>query len=313
MRLALKLLFWLILLSAFVTAVDWHEKVSGTNKWEDLKSQLAAQKDTSNSMFFLGSSRIQRSVNPQVLAQALPNWRMYNLGLIGNSLAQNLFIAEYLKTLPGNKVVFIELTSFIPNFPDSFKQAGEQLKIPHFPSAYFSFVGKEEHQNKDITYLENMEVQFWERLIQCQNLLKSVIYQNDFNGYEEIGFSSTNRHDVFSTNSFLTTEDLHYLAHGPVDKIMHDRVNQALKKQVPQAFKIVFLLPVTSPEKLDFKRKIPTFNKIAGDSKWVYDEQFLREMANSANLENRNHMNSRGAYIYSQGLIKYIKANEKNW
>lgn len=289
------------------------KRFSGHSNILVLKQSISTLDSSSKSIYFLGSSRIQRSVHVPLIQDSLKTWKVYNLGLLGNTLAQNLYLAQYIKKLPGNKVVFIELTPFILNYPETFKMALEYLELPNFPESYFKFLGRPVPPSKDYDFLDDFETSFWNMMIQNQNALKSIISQEDFNGYNEIGFSPTSRNDVVSSESFLSHDDLRVFSQSDLDPIMYDRVNQSLKMQQKNEFKVVYLLPVTSNEKADFEQKIPIFNKIPEDSKWEYQDEFLRMLANPSYLENKNHMNSRGAYIYSQGLVKYIKANENNW
>lgn len=274
---------------------------------------MAKIDSNSKSIFFLGSSRIQRSVNSKLIQDSLTTWRVYNMGLLGNTLAQNLYLAQFIKNLPGNKVVFVELTSYLVNYPESFESALEYLELPDFPNSYYKFLGKPIPSSKNYGFLDDFEAVFWNTMIQNQNVIKRIAFRDEYNGYNEIGYSPTNRNDVVSKESFLNQENLHVFALSKLDMNAYSRVNQALKMQEQNEFKVVFLLPITSNNKDDFEIKIPIFNKIPKESKWEYTGQFLQEMANPRYLENKNHMNSQGAMIYSQGLVKYIKANEKNW
>lgn len=314
MRIALKLTFWITLILLFIFADVLHKRFSNQSTISEIKQSISTLDASSKSIFFLGSSRIQRSVNTKLIQDSLSIWKVYNWGLIGNTLAQNLYLANYIYSLPGNKVVFIELSSYLSNYPESFKTALENLDIPDFPNSYFRFMGDKLPQpTKSLGFLKGKEDIFWNKMIQNQNTLKGIFFQDDYNGYNNIGFSPTSRNDVISKESFLNQDDLLVFARSPLDKLVNEKVNQTLKFQSRNSFKIVFLLPVTSNDKVDFKLKIPIFNNIPKDSKWEYDNQFLHDIANPTHLENRNHMNSRGAYVYSQGLVKYIKANESAW
>lgn len=278
-----------------------------------LKQSIAKLDSTSKSIFFLGSSRIQRSVNSQLIQDSLSTWQVYNVGLLGNTLAQNLYLAQYIKNLPGDKVVFIELTSYMVNYPETFKTAVEYLELPDFPNSYYKFLEKPLPPSKNYGFLDDFEKAFWNTMIQNQNAIKGIVFREDYNGYDEIGFSPTNRNDIVTQESFLSQEDLLAFASCPLDVNIYGKVNQVLKTQKQNEFKVVFLLPITCNDKAEFEVKVPVFNKIPKEAKWEYEEQFLQDITNSKYLENKNHLNSLGAYVYSQGLVKYIKSNEASW
>lgn len=141
MRIALKLIFWTSLILLFVFVDVLYGRFSNHSNISEIKQSLSKLDTSTKSIFFLGSSRIQRSVNTKLVQDSLPIWQVYNLGLVGNTLAQNLYLAQYIYSLPGNKVVFIELSSYLFNYPESFKMALEYLEVPNFPNSYFRFMG----------------------------------------------------------------------------------------------------------------------------------------------------------------------------
>lgn len=313
MKFALKLTFWISVMLLFTCASILFRRFSENSTISTLKQSISKLDSSSKSIFFLGSSRIQRSVNSTLIEDSLRDWQVYNLGLLGNTLAQNIFLAHYIKSLPGNKVVFIEFTYYLSSYPETFEKAMEYLELPNFPNSYVEFLGKPLTPTKNYSFLEDLEIAFWKAMIQNQNAIKRIVFQDDFNGYHEIGYSPTNRNDVVSKESFLSLEKWQEFAQSKLDTNLFEKANQILKSQKQKEFNVVFLLPVTANDQVDFEGKIPAFNHLPKDSKWEYKEQFLKEIANPAHLENKNHMNSLGAFVYSQGLVNYIKANEKNW
>ncbi|AWL10315.1 hypothetical protein HME7025_02475 [Aquirufa nivalisilvae] len=261
----------------------------------------------------MGSSRFQRGVDINLLKGALSKWNIMHLGLAGNTLAQTLYLANLFKELPGNKVVIIELTPYKRTFPESFKYAGAYLNIPNFLENYYRYISASRHDNFTLPILNYQEFYFWNTLTEIQNQLK-VIFKGE-NNYKviPIGFVPSSDANCNSVGSFLTTRDLSHYSSSGLNKTMWSKINNLLNQQKERDFKVIFVLPITSRREGEYIQEIPVFNKIPIDSKWQYDDVFLEQMAKPLNLADNNHLNVRGAYVYSQGLLKYIKSNEASW
>ncbi|MDF5690857.1 hypothetical protein [Aquirufa aurantiipilula] len=305
-----KWICWALFLVSLLEIVDWQTMPKDVKHEAILKVSISSLNEKSRTLFFLGSSRIMKGVNPQLLNDSLPNWNTINLGMSGNSLAQNLFFAQFLSKQPGKKVLFIELTKFKTDMPLSFSSTGKILDIPNFPYSYYQYV----NLNKGVkNKLENTEKVFWDWLIRKQTGIKSLLSGEVDESYKTIGFTPVYKSNYPFQDSFINRNDMVEFSHNDVDLETWERLQELLKLQKDGIFKLVFLMPLNYKTEDELALEIPIYKSLPFSSKWEYEDQFLKEITNSSHLEDRNHLNYRGAMIYSQGLVKYIKANEKNW
>lgn len=309
----IKFIFWSFLITSSACTLYYFDKERELGDSEkEVINTLKSLNWGTQYIFFIGSSRVQRSVNSKIIQDSITNFQILNLGLSGSTLAQNLFLVNYLQKLPGRKVFFIELSPFQNNIPKSFINAARLLRISDFPQSYFAYIGKNQLAQKPISkIIEDVEIEFWDKLLNLQNFLKMKILKSNYSAYKAIGYSPTSKSMIGSQYLMFNSKYYHNYSAGHKDTVMMNRIRQILLNQ--RNDKIIFFIPTTFSNENEISVELPVFYSLPINSKWEYDNQLLREIDNPANLENKNHMNSRGAYIYSQGIIKYIKANEKNW
>jgi hypothetical protein len=249
-------------------------------------------------------------INTDLLNDSLSNWNSNNIVVSGNSLAQNLYIANFLKAKPGNKILFIELSRFRKNYPNSFNSAAKVIGFANFPDSYFAYVD----YNQNLLFrVKNVEDFFIDWVSFRQNQLKQLLTKEKFSRYQAIGFAPISFSSYNKVESFITEYDIQRFSNEVFDKETFIKINDLLSNQALGKFKVVFFLPVTSLNKSELKFSSPLFHVIPLDSKWEYDTNFLKTISKSNNLMDKNHLNYQGSVIYTQGLIKYIKSNEASW
>lgn len=310
MKLVLKLLCWVLVFLAILELIEIQTRPKDEKYEANLRASLSALNQKSATLFYLGSSRTMKAINPNLLNDSLPNWRSINLGMSGNSLAQNLFFAEFLSKKPGNKVLFIELTKFKSDPPITFTYTSKIVEIPNFPFSYYQYI----NFNQDLRMkFENTERLFWDWIIKKQIGIKELFSGDLDQSYKSIGFTPIVNSNYPYSDSFLTREDLVNYSHEHVDPETMERIQGILKLQVKRKFQVVFLMPLNYKSKDELALQIPIYSTLPSSLKWEYDDLFLKDIKKAKYLEDRNHLNYQGSLIYSQGLVNYIKANEKNW
>ncbi|MHA8087441.1 hypothetical protein [Aquirufa sp. Wall-65K1] len=269
---------------------------------------MASIKSNSKTIFFIGSSRVMRSINTQLLNDSLDECESINVGVSGNSLAQNLYLANYLKNKPGFKVLFIELSRYKKNRPNSI--VAQTLGLINYPDSYYEFI----HDCPSVTrILNNWESDVWEYLNNTQSIIKQILSQERILKYQMIGFAPVFNSSYRKTDSFISEKDLLEFSNGTIDMEVMGRVQELLHGQVKGNYRVIFLLPVTTMEKSELKFTVPIFQNIPMNNKWYYDSPFIQAISHPKYLADKNHLNYQGSVIYTQGLLKYIKANEKYW
>ncbi|MFL0162084.1 hypothetical protein [Aquirufa salirivi] len=310
MKEILKWIAWVLFFVAVQELVERHTMPKDEKYEASLQASLSKINEKSSTLFFLGSSRIMKSVNPKVLNDSLSGWETINFGMSGNSLAQNLFFAQFLSKMPGKKVLFIELTKFKSEMPISFTYTAKVLGFPDFPFSYYQYI----HVNQDFrTKFENTEKVFWDWITKQQMGVKGLISGEIDQSYKIIGYTPIYESNYPHHDSFITRQDLVTYSKGKVDIEIWNRIEEIIKLQVKGNLKVVFLMPLNYKSKDELALQIPIYSTLPSSLKWEYDDLFLKEIKKANYLEDRNHLNYQGSLIYSQGLVNYIKANEKNW
>ncbi len=299
----------IILLIFSIILKQGKDRNSNSNHFK-IKTCIEALNSNSKTIFYVGSSRVMLGVNTFLLNDSLKYWNSINIGISGSSLAQNLYLADYFRKMPGNKIVFVELSRFHKKYPLSFNSATKAIGLANFPNSYFDFV----EQKTDIFFkINNLENEFLDWVNFNQNELKQLLSTDDISKNQTIGFVPHNVNSYHKLESFITKENLVFNFNKLYDSISIDKLYSLLKNQKRGEFKVIFFLPVTTLDKSELKYSVPLYHLIPKDSKWEYDSSFLRSVSRSEHLMDKNHLNLRGSIIYSQGLVKYIKAHEDSW
>ncbi len=310
MKEILKWIAWVLFFVAVQRLVE-RQTMPKDEKYEaSLQASLSKINEKSSTLFFLGSSRIMKSVNPNVLNDSLPDWETINFGMSGNSLAQNLYFAQFLSKMPGKKVLFIELTKFKSEMPISFTYTAKVLGLPDFPFSYYQYT----YVNQDFkSKFEHTEKMFWDWITKQQMGIKGLISGEIDQSYKIMGYTPVYESNYPHHDSFITRQDLVTYSKGKVDLEIWKRIEEIIKLQVKGHLKVVFLMPLNYKSKDELALQIPIYSTLPSSLKWEYDDLFLKDIKKAKYLEDRNHLNYQGSLIYSQGLVNYIKANEKNW
>ncbi|WP_459468521.1 hypothetical protein [Aquirufa nivalisilvae] len=285
-------------------------KLSGENQKTKVKelSKMVSIKSNSKTIFFIGSSRVMRSINTDLLKDSLDEWESINVGVSGSSLAQNLYLANFLKNKPGFKVLFIELSRYKKNRPNS--TVAQTLGLINYPDSYYEFI----HDCTSVTrILNNWESYALEYLNNIQSNIKQFLSRERILKFQMIGFAPVFNSGYWKTDSFITEIDIVNFSNGQIDTEVIGRIRELLVAQVKGNYRVIFLLPVTTMEKSELKFTVPIFQNIPINNKWYYDSPFIQAISHPKYLEDKNHLNYHGSVIYTQGLLKYIKANKKKW
>ncbi|CAM3402759.1 hypothetical protein [Aquirufa ecclesiirivi] len=308
MNIVHKLVFWILFFSTLgAIAFKGLKTEREVIKFKE-KSIFEKLNFKSKTIFYIGSSRVMMGINTDLLNDSLTEWKSINIGVPGSSLAQNLYLANFLKNKPGNKVLFIELSRYKKNRLNA--TATKALGFSNYLDSYNEYI----HVNPSVaSVVKNWEFSFWEWLNKKQNAIKQLIFPEKKVKYEVIGFNPNNASNYRKTDSFITQKDKLNFANGSIDSEAMGKIHELLTVLVNSKCKVIFLLPMTSLEKSELKFSIPIFEAIPINNKWNYDSSFIQAISHPKYLADKNHLNYQGSVVYTQGLVNYIKANEKNW
>lgn len=250
--------------------------------------------------YFIGSSRVQRSISPAILKSTLPNFNFVNLGIGGNSFLYSCQIAsQLLQDSSEKKIVFIELSGLSIRPSDAYYFLMSQHDVWNVIRQHLSVECRLSDLSGFLFYMFSI-----------RSDLKKIIYP-DLNLYSnpEIGYlpdtkeSKASIDGVLNADSFTTqTEISPRLLDAYLDNIskLHKMANRS-------GSHVIFILPLTIVTASEFNIDMSVFRKLPNHSKWSYSAELMDSMRNSKYLFDDLHLNEAGSVVYSHELSKFIK------
>ncbi len=244
---------------------------------------------------FIGSSRMQTSIDTDLLKSEIPQFNFYNLGLSGSSILYNCSLAE--KTLPwlapGSRV-FIELSDY--------------RALP--PGYFYVF-----NTHNDLWGILKNRLAIGADLNEFQSIFFSLInvkgellanVNSKRKRTEELGFARWKTTYTGTQNTFVDSADMQQVAMPLV--IWQSRylalLNELIQKGQQKNVQIVFVLPLNIRAVKDKKELMPIYHAIPEANKWIYTSDFLSSISNNTYLGDFIHLNEKGAKLYTEELIR---------
>jgi len=249
--------------------------------------------------YFIGTSRVQRSISPATLKGDLPHYNFINLGLSSNSFLYGCRAASNLmKQDSGRKIIFIELTGLALLPTDSYyrlltlEDVGEVVK---------------QHLSVRCTPEDVRGLLFF--LFSIHGDIKKIVYPRlNLNGEPAIGFMNDAR-DAGSLEAMLTPARYTIKpAISPDVLAMYMNVIHHLQQEAEEkGNEIQFILPLMIWEESEFIVDMSVFNQLPEEMKWTYSDEFLTRMYTGKYLSDQLHLNTKGAIVYSHELSEFIR------
>lgn len=249
--------------------------------------------------YFIGTSRVQRSISPSTLKADLPDYNFVNLGLSSNSFLYACKAASNLmKNTSGKKIIFIELTGL-----------ALAPKNSYYYLLTFQDVAEvvQQHMSVRCTSEDVRELLFFSFSIH-EDLVKTIYPRLKPGGEPAFGFLEDGR-DSGSLASMLTPESFAVKTRTSPDVFnMYLEVIHNLRKEAEEkGDDIQFILPLMISEESEFAIDMSVFAELPEEMKWSYSDEFLITLYNRQYLSDHLHLNSKGAAIYSHELSAFIR------
>lgn len=282
-----------------LTLIEFFSRNSRAN--ENLVEYIGAANTTTKAIF-IGSSKIQASINPVLLKQQLPQYNFYNLGLSGSSVLYNCHLAERLiPTVPSGSLVFVELSDFRLSPSGYFYHFNTQKDLYEITKKRIALsIGFNELESIFFSFI-NIRPQLKASMSSDKAFLKEVGFtkwKTTYTGKENTFINST---DVLNTDKSLSTLQNKYLL------ILNELIAEGKKKNV----KIVFILPLNIKGTEKKKELLPIFHAIPVSNKWIYSSNLLRTISFKKYLGDIIHLNETGAKLYSAELAREISRSDQ--
>ncbi|WP_299460123.1 hypothetical protein [uncultured Microscilla sp.] len=279
------------------------------NTWEKPNTMLKEAKRSSQSLqdtsyFFLGSSRIQCGVNPDIIKKKLGQDKVYNLAVGGATFLNSCIIAQHLIQTKGRKTIFIELANIHKKFPEHIFLICQAFGI-NLPKALHQLVkGFDLKRQVEIQthYLE--QAAFFTASV--KNTVQSLV--NYKNSQQPIGFQAYTQNNCLSVESFISINEVsNPLASQPYThehKLLIDYLTLLAKQYHTR---IIFLLPINFVDSTRKQQILEVYHHLPSHQKVVYTADFIQQMQQARFLKDAQHLNQWGAQKYTELLCPLIK------
>lgn len=259
--------------------------------------------ESNTSFYFIGSSRVKKSLDPNILRNHFETSDVHNLGISGSTLLSNALIAEYIIRQDGYKVLFFELSRLRNILPQGTLNFSAMADIHPLKSTLFLI------DDYDFEEKVSIGLDVWSRSIINSVSLKAEV-RRIFGLTEEIwlGFNPKDIKGYTKGSFFLSSEEMF---NGIGDSVELTKYNQIISRLVNLASqhnsKIVFFLPITYKNVSEKEIVIPLFHSLSDSERLIYSRDFLQTMSDTKLLMDMNHFNEKGAQLYTNGLIPLIE------
>lgn len=254
--------------------------------------------------YFIGSSRIRRSINPKILKDELPDVNFYNWGGSGFAFNNNLIMVEKLSQSQNNNIMFVEMSrvkffrSIQYLYMYTFDDVCFELKM-YFNNAPFSTI------EDQINILNDIK-SFILTIFSISKDVNLVIDPKSFK--KSYGFIADTAVFHGSEYYYLRSVDL-------LEKSKSAGLKNSYKELIINTIKdvegkngrIVFLLPLQFTDSNEKELLLTIFNSIPDQNKLKYSRSFLNKIMNSEYLLDATHLNSKGAELYTHELLGEVK------
>ena len=251
--------------------------------------------------YFVGSSRVQSSINPENVEKIFTKGKIANLGMSSSLFISNCILTSSI--INSNKgVYFIELSPDFIEFSKGLILFTEERSITLLKELDDLF--QNENRYNAILYKLKLLKKYYSNQFSIQGKLKHLFIESKDT---IVGYKVHKKISKINTvSSFLTYDEI-YNNKTELRSISYNNyINYLMKLGKKHDSKIIFFLPVTSKTPEEKKIIISVFNSLHDSLKISFSKEFLKKISKSDYLYDRNHLNSEGARVYSKWLGEYL-------
>ncbi|WP_109852046.1 hypothetical protein [Aquimarina sp. AU58] len=281
---------------------------SDTNYFASIANEISNIKGIS--YHFIGSSRVQQSINPKILKEHFGNRNINNLGINGSTFLSNCILADFLMKEKTSKVLFIELSPLKQELPSGFIKFSKEANINILKT--IDKLAKNESFRKRLLLKLNILNYLFFKKISVKEDVRRMLSQNDDDkgNIKEMGFISLNESNFNSTSPFISYEEINSPSTKNKNLTSYQNyINYLLELSSENNSKIIFFLPITYRNEKEKNIVIPLYHSLPDSLKIKYSKSFLDSMVNSKYLSDENHLNSLGAKKYTNLLSHLIESS----
>ncbi|MEW7291363.1 hypothetical protein [Aquimarina sp. 2304DJ70-9] len=277
------------------------------NYYAAISDKISNNKEPS--YYFIGSSRVQKSVNPKILRDHFNNSNIHNTAISSSTFLSNCILADYLIRTQGSNVLFIELSPIIPELPKGLIKFSNEANI-NITETIKALTKKENLRQKTIINLNALNSYFFLKTPLKESMKRILNHNNDSekSSTKLMGFISLKGNNFYSTTPFITYKEINYSSKKNKNlKSYHNYINYLLELSELYDSKIVFFLPVTYLKEKEKDIVIPLYNSLPDSVKIRYSKGFIESITNANYLLDGNHFNNKGATKYTNLLCPLLE------
>ena len=263
--------------------------------------------DKQTFIYFIGSSRVQKSIDPNIIGGRYNNYLVSNLGMQGGNFLSSCVMADFvLKQNYGHNILFVELSLNMDELPKGvFKYSLPSKPSPS--SSILSLTGNQSIPEQSMLLSNVINRQLFYSL-SIGDDVREIIGLKSNGGDQLIGYHPYEKNDWHDTNSFLSWNDIKTEGVNSIDisQYMY-KINYLKMLAEDNNARIVFFLPVTYISEFEKSIVIQIYRTLPATMKLEYSESFLKKITRAEYLGDRNHLNIHGAKSYSKLLIPQIE------
>ncbi|MDW3209680.1 MAG: hypothetical protein R8N23_07430 [Reichenbachiella sp.] len=265
------------------------------------------------SLFFIGSSRVQRAIDPHLLESELKNYSINNLGISGSTFLGNCVVADHILRLPGKKVIFIELSPLKHDIPSGVFKFGEVEKF-NVLSKVFQLTENLGLSTQLMLVLDVLNTRMFSQISLKNDVKRIFRYKQSIEKDNQwIGYRPTNLQSRDKLIRFLRSSDVEDSCFSNY-KLYIEMINDLDELASFSDGEIVFFLPLTYLKETEVRIATDLFAILPERMKLRFSDRFIQSCSSEDYMADKNHFNKKGATNYSKGMIHQIQNyfQEKN-
>lgn len=258
---------------------------------------------TSNTaIYFVGSSRVKRSLNPEIIKKSTRNSTIYNVGISSSTFLSNCVIADYILNSKGKKIIFVELSPLLNELPSEVWHLSKQWDF-NVLRTVFKLIQDQPLTDQIVRVLDILNIRLFAQFSITKEIEQLIRYKENKLNTVWIGYDPSEEVAHEGTSSFLCKEDLSInISDLNIIKPYQDIINRLIIASKNNNTRLYFFLPITNKKKEEKQLIISLYNTLPKEIKLELTEKFISTISKENYLMDSNHLNRQGADVYS----KYI-------
>jgi hypothetical protein len=263
------------------------------------------------SIIFIGSSRVQKSTDPDIINGHYDHYQIVNLGVMGGNFLSNCVLADFVIQQRGHKIIFIELAPLIDEVPNGLEDISAQTGLSIFHSALHLTQSRSLPEQSAL--LLNMINQKLYNSITLRDEVREVLgYGPAHNHDHRVGFHPEDKNDFHQTKPFLQWKEIRNHDFSTIDLTSYEAMIHQLEGLAKaNDTQIVYFIPITYRTQIEKSIVLPLYRALPDSMKLEFSENFLQEMTRAEYLMDENHLNREGATEYSRMIIPLMRSKLK--